>query len=185
MKHLKWLALVTAVVGGLYLFPQTASAKTYHYIPKSIRGTWYDNANEKNYRQYYDKVHVTKYHVYTSAGPKGDLFQRHSKKRTYSFNHGKKSQRLHVYKVEKGFYAVTKGKAKYLKFPSPKYHYKRMIINTVFIARPTHHKLRGKTYRVMERFCHDGAAPYRRTYSYQYPLVIKTTGSTDSHQRKL
>jgi len=189
MKHFKWFALVIAIVGGLYLFPQTASAKVYHYNPKSIRGTWYDNSNEKNYRQYYIKVHVTKYHVYTSSGPKGDVpgqdGRLRTKKRTYSFNHGKKSQRLHVYKVEQGFYELTKGEAKYIKFPAQNYHYKRMIINTVFIGRPTHHKLRGRTYRVMEQFSHNASAPYQRWYSYQYSLVIKSPGSAYSNQEKL
>ncbi|MFD1455141.1 hypothetical protein ACFQ44_05475 [Levilactobacillus lanxiensis] len=187
MKHLKWFVLMVALVGGLYLFPQTASAKVYHYNPKSIRGTWYNNTNGKNYRQYYIKTRVTKYHVYVSDGPKGQTpdYRFHTKKHTYSFNHGKKSQRLHVYKVEQGFYEITAGKAKYLKFPSQKYHYKKIIKYWVFIGRPTYHKLRGKNYRVMEQFVHNASAPYQRWYSYQYPKIIKSPGTSYSNQRKL
>jgi hypothetical protein len=185
MKHLKWFALMVALVGGLYLFPQTASAKVYHYNPKSIRGTWYDNTNDKNYRQYYLKTRVTKYHVYVSDGPKGQMPGYRVKTQTYSFNHGKKSQRLHVYTDKQGFYVVTKGKAKSVKFPSQKYHYKTAIINAAFIGRPTHHKLRGKNYRVMEQFVHNASAPYQRWYSYQYPKIIKSPGTSYSNQRKL
>jgi len=184
MNKVKWLALIVALIGGMILFPQVASAKSYHSIPKTIRGTWYDNTNDIYYRQFYTKTRVTKDHVYVTRGSRGNVLGLKEPKHTYSLNSGKKANRIHVAKDKQGFYILTTGKMYTYKMPK-KSPYKRGLLNAIFVGRPMHHKLKGKTYRVMEQYVQKGSAPFQRWYAFQYPKLLRTHGTVDTQQTNL
>lgn len=159
-------------------------AVVYHYttsIPKSLRGTWYDNSDHyySKYGGQLDKYKITKKTI-TDTTYERDMYLSNK----YPNGHWEKTKKttyvkpthkhpLYSFKISGGYWEISYGKPQ---FYNPHYKHRYVII-------PSHwsmqlkfkpHTVHGKKVKSLETFYYDGEKPFLRSdFHYLNNQIIK------------